>query len=531
MNPKILMMLLAVLLAGLVSAATFSTSTSSITLTPGVNSTSFTISSANEITVNLAKTLNYPDGTAVNELIIPPPLVINSTPQTVTLISAIDYTKLDLGKTLTGSILISNQDNSTDNSTIALNVQKTFCDLGQKGSALRITRIADQKLDNEDAFEWHLLDNIEVEVRIENTLDDEIDAILEFKLIDSDGNEVDLDQDEIDVPIGDDDSEEVPITFQIPADDSALDFSSSSKDFKFYVKVYEDGNEDEQCTDRKFSSSDLFESVRIEKEAREVVVNDLGIQDSASCGDALTLSGNVFNIGYRDEPRVKVTLENAELGIKLEQEFKTMDSGDSEDFDFTFTIPKNATEKNYDLRLRTFYDYDKSNENYDEASAYFTKVLKISGNCAKPIINNVLWTIAPNQLEDATAGKEVTIRASLNNTGDQSTSYVISLSGYENFAAVSSIKPTTTILAPGMSQDVAITLKLNSDAEGIQTFNIKASFAGQEKSQAVSFTITPKTGFSLPSSLTGNWIIWVIILVNIVLIVAIIIVAVRMARS
>lgn len=524
------MSLFVILLAGLVSAVSFSTSTNSIALTPGINSTTFTISSANSTTLSLVPSLNYPDGTAMPVTPSPSSLTVNGT-STITLTSAIDYTNLKLGKTYTGSILISNQENLADNSTIALNVQKTYCDLGDKGSALRITRIRDEKITNDNAFEWHLLDNVEITVRIENVLDEDIDAIVEYKLIDSDGNEVDLNQDSIDVSINSDDSEEITITFQVPTDDSTLSFTTSSKDFRFYVKAYEDGNEAAQCTDNLYASSSQYETATIKKESRDVIVTNLQLQDSASCGDSLTLTGTLANVGYKDETRVKITLANTELEINLAQEFKTMDSSDSKSFSFQFTLPKNATEKNYDLQLRTFFNYDKNSVVYDDSSSYFTKVLTVSGNCVKPIVNNALWAIASEQLADATAGKEVTITANLKNTGEQSATYITSLTGYEGFASVTSIDPTTTVLAPGMAQDITIVLKLNSDAEGAKTFNIKALYAGQEKSQAVSFTITPRTGFSLPSSLTNNWIIWVIILVNVILIVAIIIVAVRMARN
>ena len=422
--------------------------------------------------------------------------------------------------------------NELVNVTTTLIVSQTFCEFGDIGSGLEIRSLNDEQLDNEDEWEWRLQDNIEITVKVKNNANEDLDAILEYRLFDTvDNNFIDIDEKDIDFSINEDDTEEVTIKFQVPA--SELDFDSASRDFKFFVKVYEDGEEDTRC------KSD-FENVKIKKESRDVVLDNIDASSTALCGEDLELTAKVVNVGRNDEDRARVLLYNKELGLDLAKEIKNLDVGDSARLSFNFKVPQNIAAKSYVLNLKTEFDYDDNEEAYDEESKVFTRTLSVEGGSCQVSGTNLAVAITPSletAEEDVAAGKEVTIKARVNNIGDKTATFTIGLEGNGDFSATKSITPQTLTLDAGKSGDVTIILKLDDDAEGEQEFSITASSDGKViKSQSASLIIAeiqPGGGAFLGGvigSLGKNSFIWVIVGINVLLIVIIIIVAVKMSR-
>ena len=420
----------------------------------------------------------------------------------------------------------------TETKSTTFTFTKGYCEYSEVGSDLRITRIKDNNLDNTDDWEWSLLDDIEIAVKVENNGNDDIDGTLEYALYDSNSNSfVDLDQDEIDFSVDEDKSKEILINFQLPP--SELDFDSSSKTYKLYVKVYEEDSEEDQCADREYGS-DAYKTITIEKESKDVALGDINIVSTALCGDTVEVKATAYNIGRNDEDKVKVTLYNKELGLNLNQEFSSLDVGESKSLEFSFKIPENATEKTYTLQMSTLFDYDDDDEIYDKSSeTSFNKDIKVSGNCVKVVKSSADLSLDLQTPDtEIKSGKEVTVKATIKNTGDQKTTYTLGVSDNDDFSSVQSITPATVTLEPGKSQDALITLKLNSDASGENTFKVKLYFDTKTIEQPASLTVT-KSGFDLGflSNITSNWLIWVIVLINVVLIGAIIIVAIKISRK
>jgi hypothetical protein len=421
----------------------------------------------------------------------------------------------------------------TDSKNTSLNFINSFCTNGDLGSGVEITKLTDEQLDNENEWEWAPLDNVEITVKVKNNAGDDLDFVVEYGLYDASTNDyVDLNEDTIDLSVDDGKSEETTIKFEVPAD------IDSNDDYRFYVKAYEDGEEETRCVSQR--EGKFFEDIDIKKKSREVVLTKIVVPDSVSCSDAVDYKARVYNIGNKDEDQVKVTLTNKELGINMQKEIKNIDSGDYEDVTFSFVIPQNATEKTYKLVALTEYNYDDNDEVYDDSSDdTFDTDLKIEGGCkaaVTPTVKDDVRITASQETESALAGKEVVIRATLTNTGDKTQTYNLLLSGIDSFATLEKIEPSTLTIDSGKSADALVYLMAKSDAAGDYTFSIKSIFGSKTKDQPVSISFPAKggssiTGLSIVDSIKNNWLITVIVLVNIVLIILIIVVAVRISSK
>ncbi len=112
------------------------------------------------------------------------------------------------------------------NASIPVTYVESFCRAGAQGTNLTIRNIDITSSGDED-LEWKLVDKVDVEVKVENNGDNDIDDVqIEIGLFDSEGrnvvNDLDFDNtDEEQADIGnlnDGDDETVTFSFRVPAD-------------------------------------------------------------------------------------------------------------------------------------------------------------------------------------------------------------------------------------------------------------------------------------------------------------------------
>lgn len=547
MIKKLFSLFLLMIVASLAIASAQITISQPGVLTKSLNSTTLTISNPanSNVSYNIAMNpINITDNTNILQITATPSAfaLANGTSQAITLSYSI-LPSLVLGSFST-QISAFSQDNSSINASTTLSFVNSFCRQGDIGDIIEITKLEDEKLDNADEWQWSPLDNIEITVKVHNSADRDLDVTLEYGLYNPSTKEFDVEEDTIDLSIDKGKSEETSIKFQVPSD---IDERS---DYRFYVKAYKEGEERKNCTDKE--NGNYYKDVETTKETRSVVLDEIKTESTYLCGDNAEIKARVSNIGKEDEEKVLVNLYNKELGINMNKVLENFDSGDDETISFLFKIPENATEKTYNFELKTRFKYDDKNsgcDNNEDAECYdknsiddldktFKASFKVEGNCRKIVAEKTEIT-ANLQSEEAVAGGDVVIKSTIKNAGDASQTYILSVSGIDNFATLQKIEPQTVTLEPGKSQDVTITLKANDDAEGDYTFTISAKTvsSGKTKEQPVSLTIQPVsgifsglTGSAIGESLKSNWLIWVIVLVNIILIILIIVIAVRIAR-
>jgi len=536
-------------LAVVSAAANFTLAPTSLKFVNADNSKTFTITpSVANLTYHFAfPTILDKDNAVIPFTPIADLLIPGTTATTITVNSAVNYDKLNIGETYTGNLVITDTSDSLNTNTLPITFIKTFCDSGEKGNAttglLEITEVSIDNADGDDT-EWSPLDPITVEVKVENTGDDKLsDVIVELGLYNSEGDNIindmkDLDNEQVELgSIREDDDDTATFNFKVPAD-------FEDETYILAVKTYsDDTGEDEVCTSYSTDlGNDYYESIdgtRETDEENHIVVDNIKVSpENPQCSEMVQVSAEVFNIGDEDyEDQVKVTLINKDLGVNLEKIIRQdFDQGDSESVDFEFEIPADAEKKAYVMEFRTYYDYDSDDEVYNIVSDdRFTETLTVEGNCGVvPAASSVKITAKlSSDTPEAIAGEQVIITATLQNTGDTTDLYAISVSGNSAWSSLSEINPESVIIPAGQSKEVDIVLDIDAEAEGDKQFTIKATKDGKTTEQSVLLSITEKT----PSGITGsavldhikaNGFIYVIVLINLILIIAIILVIRRM---
>lgn len=432
--------------------------------------------------------------------------------------------------------------------TTSFTIQTPFCNAGEKGD-LEITDFDINNKGDGDDDAWKLLDDIEIEVDVENTGDKNIrDVTVELGIFDESGDDVtndfdfeNTDEEKIDVgTLNDGEDETVKFIFRVPGD-------VEDGNYRVAIKVYEDSNEDEQCSDRLDGNN--FEEVSIERESDEdkfiafedVVVSPL----EATCGDTVTLTTDVFNIGEDDEDQVRVNLDSRELNLQQAFEIRNdMDPGDSETVSFDFVVPANAQNKDYNLELTADYDY--RNGNYRESTSEVERARfrvigctpgtgdgggGTSGGQRIALINAAL------ESEQALPGEELVVKVTITNLKQQEETFDINVRGFESWATLDKISDRTITLDAGESEEITLTFTIDKDADaGQESFTIEVSDGQNIARRQATVDIEGVggsrgiTGSSIFGALGQNSYLVIIAIVNVILIILIIIVAVRVSR-
>ena len=374
--------------------------------------------------------------------------------------------------------------------------------------------------------EWYPLDEVEIEVQIENSGDEDIENIeIEWVLLDSSGNQV-MDGDESDVDVDEGDEETIIITFNVDPDE--LD---SDEDYVFHVRgtgEIKDGvnKGDDTC------SSDS-EDIKIIMENDFVVLDDIQFTpETVQCNSPLQVRADVWNIGEDDQDDVYVIIENTQLRINEKVEIGDINALDSETLSATFNIPSNAQEGNYDFQL-TVYDKDEDiYENSEDDESRFKHSITISG--CNVIPENTVSVAASLVSSSVRAGSSVIVKAVITNTGSALTTYEVRASEYDSWGSLSSVEPNLVALGGSESKEVLLTFDINENVSGDQEFTIEV-LADGKLIESSPFEITvQKSGFGgITGNVIGgdNWYLWGIGALNVILVIIIIIVAIRIARS
>ncbi len=452
-------------------------------------------------------------------------------------ITAPEWNNFKLGDEYSTTLVLAG---TTGNETLTFSLVDGFCKLGDFGE-LEITDFDDKEKDNTEAWDWQPLDNVEFSVEVENNFDDDKRITVKYDIYNEAGKKVDFDNEdkEQSVSIDSGDSEKVTFSLVVPAD-------IDDGEYKLFVKAYVKGREgeltnaDAGCIDHSsVLDSEYYQKLSISRDEDRAVVVDMDSLtplDVVKCGDTVTLYTKIYNIGTEDEDKVKVNLYNKVLGIDLNEVINSLDTGESATLTFNFKTPENVEGKSYPFELTTFYEYDKDDDEYDSNSKDdldkdFDFDLKVE--CVEEAVKSA--SITAELDSDALAGGELKIKGTLSNTGEEETTYTLSVADYEEWAELGKITPSTFTLEAGESKDFSLTLNVNEGAEGEQSLTIEASYDGETTEQEVSVVLEGKTsgitGAAIATHFRENWFIWVIIVINIVLIIAIIVVARRIVTA
>lgn len=538
---------LLVLSAASVSATTLSFDRSSVQLSLGSNSSAVQLRTDSVTGVNITSL-----GFSVNPIVIQGATITfaknvnagfnitSGSPQDIIIsVQSVTGQQLPFGTYTTTLNAVGTDGSAQVNASLPVEYVQSFCRAGARGTNLSIGSVDISSSGDEDE-EWKLLDRIDVEVEVENNGDTDIDDVqVEIGLFDGDGrnvvNDLDFsnaDEEQIDVGnINDDSDETVNFEFSVPAD-----FDTGN--YKLTIKVYSDDvGESNLCDDSSddFEGSTLYQTISVDNEDEEekfVVVDDIRFPTETTCGETVTGTFRVFNIGDEDQDQVLITMKNTELGLNREFEIREdLDKGDDDLLDFAFDVPRNARDGTYAISFKTFYDYDDNDDSYDQESEDdFISTLKVIGCSNEPPTQDTDVSINAELDSDAVAGQTLEVVVTFRNEGSEEVSISLDVDGYDNWADLDSISDRSFTLDAGDEQEVTLTFNVNDDVTGTESFVILSTIDGQRESQEVEVEFAENdqgNGFQLPQ---GSGILWIIGIINVVLIVLIIIVAIRLSR-
>lgn len=202
-------------------------------------------------------------------------------------------------------------------------------------------------------------------------------------------------------------------------------------------------------------------------------------------------------------------------------------------------MPEDVEEKTYYISFRVYDDEDRADndiyENSEDDESEFSVLMKVEGSCATEAKAMVTATLESG----GQTGEELIIKATIVNTGDESSTYLLNAAGYAEWASSVEVSQSEVVLDAGESKEVLFTFNVKKDAlEGDSLFNIEViSGSDLVTSQPVSVTIETSSSLGKLSSLTGNmiskdnWHLWGIGFLNVILVLTIIFIGIRIAKK
>ncbi|MBI2043448.1 putative S-layer protein [Candidatus Pacearchaeota archaeon] len=274
-----------------------------------------------------------------------------------------------------------------------------------------------------------------------------------------------------------------------------------------------------------------YEELSVDMQLENALVMDnIQAPETVQCSENVLVTADIWNIGDDELEANSVFVFNTELGVDQKIEIGDLKAFKSTGFEFAFSVPKDAIEKEYQIDF-TIKDEDDNVFDINDGESKFRIPLTVSGGCAgtsSPV------TVSASLVSGGKAGQPLTVRATVTNSGTNTANYTVNAAGYGQWADSATLSETTFSLNAGQSKDVTITLATKSGVSGEQTFNVEVLSGNQlVMTQPVS-VVLESSGFL--SSITGgaiggNATIWLIGLVNVILVLAIIMVAVRFFRK
>lgn len=374
--------------------------------------------------------------------------------------------------------------------------------------------------------EWFLLDEIEVDIEVKNNNDDDKikDIEISWGLYNKDTGDWYIDDEENDFNLNDGDDKTITISFKLDDDIDEL----AEGDYTLYVWANGKINDDSKTP---VCASDFDDGISIVSDESDfVVLYDIQIPEISQCDSQVQITADVWNIGDDEQEKVNVRVYNYELGIDEVYEIGDIDEFDSKKLDILITIPKDAKEKSYNLIFEVRdEDNDVYENDFDDDKSEFDRELRIEGNCKVEVTAKA--TVSAEMSSGGKAGESLVIKVTIENTGDDTTTYTINPASYSTWASSADIDSNTFTLDKGKSKEVLITLNVKKDVSGEKTFSIELLSENQlVTTQPVSVAIEDSSFFSKLSGESNAWL-WGIGFLNIVLVVIIILVAVRIVKK
>lgn len=221
--------------------------------------------------------------------------------------------------------------------TLRLEVNPNGCKAGIVGD------MSIEIKDPDDGDEFEIGETITIRVEVDNDDTDDHDFVVKAMLYDATDHKKLETVESDEVNIDDDNSETIELDLEIPTDKNI----DEDNDFVLLVKAFEDGNENEFCDD---NTDDILD-IKIEVPSHKLVIEDASLTPSqVQCGQTVTASVDVKNVGSSNEKRVRLGVREPTLNINVFSDtFELEEVGEDDEASrtLTFQVPGDAKTGTY----------------------------------------------------------------------------------------------------------------------------------------------------------------------------------------
>jgi uncharacterized membrane protein len=314
--------------------------------------------------------------------------------------------------------------------------------------------------------EFNPLDSFNVKVKVRN-YDTENSRYVVVRAVLVKNGEIDDTEEKMTLKISKESSKTFTLNMSIPSD-------LQKGEYRLFVEAYDDDSSID-CDQRSIR----FDVYRAEYDIAPI---NIELTSPVACEGTLNINGQIANLGNNDEDKVKIIYSD-DLKFSDSLIIDSLNTGDSQDFSFNFIIPKNATEKNYRLTLRTYYDYNEDDDTYGESSTY-NYYYNVLGGCYKETRNVSLQTLT----QTAFLSEDTDVSVAITNSGNVQDVYTLTATSSDFL--VKSISPSSITLSPGMTSYATVKVQPKADmALGMHTINVVISYSGKSETKIVSLNV------------------------------------------
>ena len=329
-----------------------------------------------------------------------------------------------------GTLEVKDKNSSAkDTLSLTVEVEPDICDFGQVGNALKIDV---KEPDSSDDFKPG--DIIPIEVDVDNEGQNDIRVQVEAFLFSDNRNIADTSS--ATKRIDEKEDENFKLRLRIPLDQEDID---ENDELTLFIKAFDDEFEQLNCVQER-------QMVDIQLDDEDIIVDEEETKifpQAGVCGDVVSASVKVVNIGDQENDNVRVRVEVPALRIREESDKFTLEEfNEGEDNtavrQFRLKIPDDAQPRKYSMRVVADFEggSDTLTVPFDVLSC--NKPGSIPG---QPQLNPVSITIGENAITTK-QGAIVTIPVTVVNNGAERMTYIVSVTNIEDFADSSTKKVT-----------------------------------------------------------------------------------------
>ncbi len=330
--------------------------------------------------------------------------------------------------------------------------------------------------DEDDGY--YPFDTMRIDFTIENNGNDDLQDIDLFLCVyDKTSGKCVFDEDDFEISdnsfdIDEDDDLDVTATLVLDIDS----LKAGHNDYTLLLTTKGKIDSSDKTIDGKYTYDFFTKDFEIITNEDFIIVSKFELLNpSVSCGNMITLTGKVWNVGETDfdDDEVYLNVWSTDFNFDDVISFENgLDSFESNVFQYSFTVPKGLVDnKSYvvhfdvyeDEKLATKYLY----ENGQETTAQYTYRVKVNSGCTimKPVVTAKL-------LSDSIVGKEVLIDVSIVNTESSVNTYSVSVKGLNSSIANLVSLSSESVTIPAGSSSI-VTVKLEPVSDGVLDFELE----------------------------------------------------------